>query len=82
MTLAALFLILAAVPAPEECVVAKGETAVSLVWAGKTYYFHHEACRAEFLTDPERYGQLYDALIELAAAGETLEVPQPSLVPS
>jgi YHS domain-containing protein len=82
LTLAALFLVLAAIPAPEECVVVKGETPVWLVWSGKTYYFHHEDCRTEFLTDPERYGQLYDALIELASEGTALEAPQPSLVPS
>ena len=49
---------------------------------GKTYNFRFADCREEFLTDPERYSQLYDALAELHAEGVKIESAPPSLVPS
>ena len=51
----------------ETCIPAPGETpAFTVDHAGKTYGLRTEECRDEFLTDPERYAQLYEALQELA----------------
>ena len=70
------------VPAPELCLAARESSAVSAAHGEKNYRFASEECRAQFLSDPERYAQLYDALLEMEAAGTPL-VPQPaSLVPS
>ena len=82
MTFVAAFVLLAAIHTPEECLVVKGVGAVSVEHDGKTYNFRFEDCRDEFLTDPERFAQLYDALLELAAEGAVIEKTQPSLVPS
>lgn len=72
---------------PAQCVLPGAEDAAATVeFAGKTYYFRSAACKDEFLTDPERFSQLYDALLELQAEGKTLPQPKPrqeaSLVPS
>ncbi len=48
------------IPGPEE------KPAFVVEHAGKTYGLRTEECRVEFLTDPERYAQLYEALQELA----------------
>ena len=64
MILASLVLI-AAIHTPEECLVAKGKPVATAEHGGKTYEFRFADCRDEFLTDPERYAQLYDALLEL-----------------
>lgn len=71
-------------PAPEECLAKAGDAAALIVThGGKTYRMASEACRAQFLGDPERYAQLYDALLELEAEGTPLRAPAaPSLVPS
>lgn len=71
-------------PAPEECVArANDASAVVVTHAGKSYRLTNEACRAQFLADPERYAQLYDALLELEREGTPLRAPAaPSLVPS
>ena len=69
-------------PQPEECVVRGRQRSVDVVHQGTTYRLASEACRAEFLTDPERYAQLYDALEELALAGGEIAAPAASLVPS
>lgn len=71
-------------PIPEECLARTGDAAAIVVsHAGKTYRMANEACRAQFLSDPERFAQLYDALLELEAAGMPLRAPAtPSLVPS
>jgi hypothetical protein len=82
LILTAAFLLLAAIHTPEECLVVKGIGPVQLEHAGKTYQFRFAECRDEFLTDPERYAQLYDALLELAAEGAVLKTAPPSLVPS
>lgn len=72
---------------PSQCVLpgAKGAAATA-EYDGKTYYFRDAACKDEFLTDPERYSQLYDALLELQAEGKKLPPPkareEASLVPS
>jgi YHS domain-containing protein len=70
---------------PEECLVRRGaKPAATATFNGKTYAFSKAGCREQFLADPERYAQLYDALAEMAAAGE-LRAPAPreaSLVPS
>jgi YHS domain-containing protein len=51
----------------ETCIPAAGETpAFTVEHAGKTYGLRTEECRVEFLSDPERYAQLYEALQELA----------------
>jgi YHS domain-containing protein len=70
--------------APEECLArGNGAPALTVMHGGKTYRMANEACRAQFLTDPERYAQLYDALLELEAEGTPLRAPAlPSLVPS
>jgi YHS domain-containing protein len=72
-------------PAPEKCLVERGgKAAASATYNGKTYEFSAIECREEFVSDPERYSQLYDALAELAATGVAVR-PEPldaSLVPS
>lgn len=70
--------------APEECLVLKGSAAASVTHAGRNYRFRYAGCRDQFLTDPDRYAQLYDALLELAAEGVVLDAPRAdeSLVPS
>ena len=70
-------------PSPEEC-RAGGESSVAVEHAGKTYRLASEACREEFLSDPERYAQLYDALAELEAGGKRVAARprDASLVPS
>ena len=80
MTLAAL-LLLAALHTPEECLTTRSD--ITATHGGKTYAFRHADCREEFLKDPERYAQLYDALLEMQAAGMEIAAPQrESLVPS
>jgi YHS domain-containing protein len=70
-------------PEPEQCLAIRDAAApVIVTHAGKTYQLASDACRAQFLSDPERYAQLYDALLELAAEGQKLRAPAPSLVPS
>lgn len=71
-------------PQPEQCLAKRGDsTAIEVTHAGKTYRMAAEACRAQFLSDPERFSQLYDALLELEAAGRAVAAPsRPSLVPS
>jgi len=74
-------------PRPADCVLASPQgAAASAQYGGKTYYFSSQACKDEFLTDAERYSQLYDALLELKAQGKPLAKPRPpadiSLVPS
>lgn len=73
-----LLLLLAVLHSPEECLGKEFATE----WQGKTYTFRYADCRDEFLTDPERYAQLYDALLEMQAAGQKVEPPRASLVPS
>jgi YHS domain-containing protein len=74
--------LIAALHTPRECVVTSGKPVATAEHAGKTYAFRFEDCREEFLTDPERYSQLYDALLELQSAGKKIEKAPPSLVPS
>lgn len=72
-------------PAPETCLASRKTSApVVVTHAGKSYRLASEGCRDQFLTDPERYSQLYDALAELEAAGTPLAAaPEAaSLVPS
>ncbi len=71
-------------PAPEQCLVTRaGAPALEVTHGGRTYRMADEACRAQFVSDPERYSQLYDALLELEAGGTPLRAPAtPSLVPS
>ena len=64
---------------PEKCLTKRG---LSVAHAGKQYTLRDEACRDLFLSDPERYAQLFDAVAELEAAGKPTVVPRPSLVPS
>ena len=75
-------LLLAAIHSPEECLVTQGKAAVTVEHGGKTYAFKFADCRDEFLSDPERYSQLYDALLELQAEGKAVRSAPPSLVPS
>ena len=75
----------AAPPKPSECLAEPAQAVASAVYGGKTYHFKSQACKEEFLTDPERYSQLYDALIELKAQGRQPAKPaasEASLVPS
>ena len=71
-------------PAPEQCLADAGDaSALIITHVGKAYRLANEACRAQFAADPERYAQLYDALLELEAEGTPLRAPAaPSLVPS
>jgi YHS domain-containing protein len=70
-------------PAPEDCFATVKDVVVETVsYSGRTYTFKKEGCRALFESDPERYGQLFDALGELAAAGTVVKAEQASLVPS
>ena len=75
-------LLLLAALTPEECLAVKAEAAATAVYAGKTYYLTSAECRDQFVSDPERYAQLYDALLELRAQGAAIEPPKESLVPS
>ena len=69
-------------PAPESCLATTDGAAVVVSHGGKSYRLASEACRRQFLSDPERYAQLYDALAELEQAGKPLAPPPASLVPS
>jgi hypothetical protein len=73
-----LLLLLAMLHSPEECLGKEFATE----YQGKTYTFRYSDCRDEFLTDPERYAQLYDTLREMQAEGQKVEAPKASLVPS
>ncbi|HEX2123145.1 MAG TPA: hypothetical protein VHL59_16045 [Thermoanaerobaculia bacterium] len=75
-----LLAVLLAAQEPEQCLAKRGEIVVT--HGGKTYRLANEACRAQFLSDPERYAQLYDALLELEAEGTPLAPATASLVPS
>ena len=79
--IAAALLAAATILAPEECLT-KSRDAVVVAHGGKNYRLANEACREQFLSDPERYSQLYDALMELEAEGTPLRATPPSLVPS
>lgn len=83
LAVAAIVLATQGVPAPEECLAKSADpSALVVTHGGKTYRMASDACRAQFLTDPERYSQLYDALIELEAEGTPVRAAMPSLVPS
>lgn len=71
-------------PVPEQCLAKAGDaSALTITHGRKTYRMANEACRAQFASDPERYAQLYDALLELEAEGTPPRAPAaPSLVPS
>ena len=70
-------------PTPETCLATSdSQPVVTVTHAGKEYRLTSESCREQFLSDPERYAQLYDALSELAEEGVPLEPPPASLVPS
>ena len=63
-------------PKPADCILPGPQGAVaSAEYGGKTYYFRNQDCKEEFLADPERYSQLYDALLELKAQGKTVKKP-------
>ena len=68
----------------EDCIPKESERpAVEVEYGGRTYGLRSEDCRALFESDPERYSQLYDALLQLAKLGQ--ESPRKdavSLVPS
>lgn len=78
------FLLLLAAPLlaqePETCRVTRSE--ITAEFGGKSYAFASAACRDQFLSDPERYSQLYDALAELEASGKPAVSRPASLVPS
>lgn len=68
---------------PEECLVRNETSEVAAAeYEGKRYEFADVRCREQFLSDPERYSQLYDALLELERAGRDAVPRTPSLVPS
>jgi YHS domain-containing protein len=65
-----------AATAPADCILAGPEGAdASVEYGGKTYHLRDAACKEEFLSDPERFSQLYDTLLELKQAGKP--VPKP-----
>ena len=82
MTFVAAALFAAALSAvePETCIAPGGTVIVE--HAGKRYALASSDCRDLFLSDPERYSQIFDALTELATAGKPAAPAQPSLVPS
>ena len=83
LAVAAIVLATQSAPAPEECLAKLSDaSAVVVTHGGKSYRMANDACRAQFLTDPERYSQLYDALLELEAEGTPVRAATPSLVPS
>ena len=56
----------AATVEPESCIPSRGSRAAVVVeHEGKSYPLTSEQCRELFLSDPERYSQLFDALAEL-----------------
>ena len=68
---------------PEDCIARDKASGVEVSHGEKTYRLASEACRDEFLSDPERYSQLYDALLELEREGIPHQPrPTDSLVPS
>ena len=71
-------------PEPEACLARTSSSiTASAEHNGVRYDFTSEVCKAQFLSDPDRYAQLYDALRELEAeSGKPVAPPQPSLVPS
>jgi hypothetical protein len=70
-------------PQPEECLAGRGDAVVEVAThGGREYRFKLAGCRSEFESDPERFSQLYDALLEMQAAGYELKPTTPSLVPS
>ena len=70
-------------PQPETCLARNAGAIASATYNGKTYRFTSTECREQFLSDPERFSQLYDALEEMAAAGLSIEAEaEASLVPS
>ena len=63
---------------PEACLVEAGAgPAVTVEHEGRTYAFAAAECRELFLSDPERYAQLFDALAELRRSSPDTE-PAPS----
>lgn len=67
---------------PPSCLAAADDPAsVQVAYGGRTFSLTSVECRKEFLTDPERYAQLYDALRELQQKGKAAPAPR-SLVPS
>jgi len=69
-------------PQPEDC-IKQSDSSVAVIHAGKSYRLASEACRVQFLSDPERFAQLYDALLELEKDGKPVVAPsKASLVPS
>lgn len=71
---------------PTDCIADPKDAVTFAEYGGKNYYFKSQACKDEFLADPERYSQLYDALLELKAQGKPVQKPKPldnaSQVPS
>ena len=73
-----LLLLLAMLHSPEECIGNEFATE----YQGKTYTFRYEDCRDDFVKDPERFSQLYDALLEMQKEGQAIAPKKASLVPS
>ena len=70
---------------PEACIPSPGQRPAVLVeHEGKSYPLTSEQCRDLFLSDPERYSQLFDALAELdpPPAEERRASENASLVPN
>ena len=69
---------------PEECIVpTESEPVTTVVFQGVVYELASNECRELFLSDPERYSQLFDALAELGAQPAEPATPAPaSLVPN
>ena len=64
-------------------------SALRVEYGGKTYLLRDQECKTLFEADPERYSQLFDALLEENGKGSSKpQTPQPkasdsaSLVPS
>jgi YHS domain-containing protein len=60
----------------ENC-LSTASNALTVEFGGKTYHLRDEACRELFKTDPERYSQLFDALLEAGNGAP----PKPKIKP-
>ncbi len=66
---------------PPGCIAPDATSNFTAEYDSRVFVLTSEACRTEFLTDPERYSQLYDALRDLTSKGKKTPPPR-SLVPS
>lgn len=61
-------------PDIENC-LSREPNALRVEYGGKTYFLRDEECRQLFQTDPERFSQLFDALLEQANQTPDRQIP-------